>query len=264
MKLKYIFSLLFISILSGFTCAGAAEVGGIEINGFISQGYLTTTDNNFMGETSEGSFEFNEIGINFGKELTENMRVGVQLFSRDLGNYGNNEITVDWAYGDYRWKDWLGVRVGKIKTPHGLYNETRDVDMLRNWIFLPQSVYPEIERDAALSLMGVGVYGNARLGRVGGLSYQAMIGTQNIDANESLAQSLMGINTFDPYMQNQDIKVDKKICSEPYMGYTPKRLRVGGSAQVATMDLVSYGAYPAGTGIFSYMFMEMDPVTAYL
>jgi hypothetical protein len=261
MKIKSIISLLFITMIASFTCAGAAEVGGIEINGFISQGYLTTSDNNFMGNTSEGSFEFNEIGINFGKELIENMRVGVQLFSRDLGNYGNNEITVDWAYGDYRWKDWLGVRVGKIKAPHGLYNETRDVDMLRNWIFLPQSVYPEIERDAALSLMGVGVYGNARMGRFGGLSYQALIGTQNIDANESLAQSLMGINTFDPYMRNQDINVDKKYAVSLTWDTPVNGLRVGGTAQVAKMDLVSYGAYPAGLGIFSYMFMEMDPAT---
>jgi hypothetical protein len=261
MRAKHIISFLFVLILSGFTCAGAAEVAGVDIHGFISQGYITTTDNNFMGNTSDGTFEFNEIGINFGKQLTENMRVGVQLFSRDLGNYGNNEISVDWAYGDYRWKDWLGVRVGKIKTPHGLYNETRDVDMLRNWIFLPQSVYPEIERDAALSLMGAGIYGNAGLGMFGAISYQALAGTQNIDANESLAQSLMGINTFDPYMRNQEIKVDKKYAVSLTWDTPLNGLRVGGTAQYAKMDLVSYGAYPAGAGIFSYMFMDMDTET---
>ncbi len=261
MKAKHIISFLLILILSGFTYAGAAEIAGIDINGFISQGYITSSDNNFMGNTSDGTFEFNEIGINFGKQLTENMRVGIQLFSRDLGNYGNNEISVDWAYGDYRWKDWLGVRVGKIKTPHGLYNETRDVDMLRNWIFLPQSVYPEIERDAVLSLMGFGIYGNADLGWFGALSYQALAGTQNIEANESLAQSLMGINTFDPYMQNQDIKVDSKYAFGITWDTPLKGLRVGGTAQITKMDLVSYGAYPAGQGIFSYMFMDMDPVT---
>ena len=38
MRIKHIISILFISILSSFTCVGAAEVGGIEINGFISQG----------------------------------------------------------------------------------------------------------------------------------------------------------------------------------------------------------------------------------
>ncbi len=250
MKVKHIILLLVIYLLSGFTGAGAAEVGDINIHGFISQGYITTSDNNFMGNTEDGTFEFNEIGVNFAKEMTDDLRVGVQLFSRDLGNYGNNEITLDWAYGDYRWKDWLGVRVGKIKTPHGLYNETRDVDMLRNWIFLPQSVYPEIERDAALALMGVGIYGNAYLGAFGSISYQAMIGTQNIDANESLAQSLMGIFIFDPYVQAQEIDVDKKYALSLTYETPIAGLRIGGTLQYAEMNLVSDFAYPAGEGFY--------------
>ena len=259
MKIKNITVLLLVFIISGFTGAGAAELGDISIHGFISQGYIGTSDNNFMGNTEDGTFEFNEFGINFGKELNDNLRVGLQLFSRDLGNYGNNEVTLDWAYGDYHWKDWLGVRVGKIKTPHGLYNETRDVDMLRNWIFLPQSVYPEIERDAALALMGFGIYGNAYLGSFGTISYQALAGTQNIDANEALAQSLMGVFIFDPYVQAQEIDVDKKYALSLTYGTPLEGLRIGATLQYSEINLVSAFDYPAGEGFYGEFGIIADP-----
>ncbi|GBC63154.1 hypothetical protein DENIS_4147 [Desulfonema ishimotonii] len=90
-------------ILSGSN-ASAAELGGVDIHGFISQGYLKSDDNNFLGNSEDGSFQFNEMGINFSRELTDKLRIGVQFFSRDLSAVGNNDVVVDWAYGDYRWR----------------------------------------------------------------------------------------------------------------------------------------------------------------
>ena len=256
-KLSIIFTIMLTFGLAAGNCLAFDDLG-VDVHGFISQGYLYTTDNNFMGDTEDGTYEFNEFGINFGKELTDKLRLGIQFFSKDLGNYGNNEITLDWAYGDYRWKDWLGVRIGKIKTPHGLYNETRDVDMLRNSIFLPQSVYPEIERDTALSLMGVGIYGYASLGMFGNINYQALMGTQNIDANESLAQSLMGIFIFDPYVQAQEIDVDNKYAFSLNYETPLPGLRIGGTLQYAEMNLVSAFDYPAGEGFYGQFGMLSD------
>jgi hypothetical protein len=239
MKVKHILFFLIIYLLIGFTCAGAAEFEDINIHGFISQGYITTSDNNFLAMTEDGSFEFNEFGINFGKELTDDLRVGIQFFSKDLGDYGNNEIVIDWAYGDYRWKDWLGVRVGKLKAPHGFYNETRDVDMLRNSIFLPQSVYPEVVRDATLNLMGAGIYGNVNIGRFGGLSYQAMAGTQDIEGNEHLAQTLMGVTYGGTEVSNQEIDVDKKYAFSLNYNTPLNGLRIGSTYQRSDMILLS-------------------------
>lgn len=67
--------------------------------------------------------------------------MGMQLFAFDRGNYGRDKVTIDWAYGDYRVNDWLGFRAGKVKIPLGLYNEARDNDALRTFIFLPQQAY---------------------------------------------------------------------------------------------------------------------------
>ena len=72
----------------------------LQIHGFISQGFMMSNENNFLGQTKDGTFEFNEFGINFSTELTNELRVGMQIFARDLGYLGNEELTVDWAYGD--------------------------------------------------------------------------------------------------------------------------------------------------------------------
>jgi hypothetical protein len=188
----------------------ASEATGVDIHGFISQGYIKTTNNNFYGDTTGGSLEFNEFGINFAEEPADNMRVGIQILARDFGSNGDDELTIDWAFGDYRWKDWLGVQVGKIKTPKGLYNETRDVDMLRTYIFLPQSVYSEILRDTDLGLLGAGIYGNINLNAGGLLSYQFIYGKQNIPPNESVSQALQGTTAYKTPVQNDSIAVDSK------------------------------------------------------
>jgi hypothetical protein len=221
--------ILIAAIILGFfaTSGLAMETGGVDIHGFISQGYIKTTENNFFGDTEDGSLEFNEFGINFGKELDDKLRVGMQILARDFGNYGNNEIVVDWAYGDYHFKDWFGVRAGKMKAPKGLYNETRDIDMLRTTIFLPQSVYPEILRDMDLGLMGGGIYGNIDLNSGGLISYQAMYGTQNVAPNEAASQALMGTTAIETPVENDSIEVDNKYVLALVWDTPLTGLRVG-------------------------------------
>jgi len=204
--------LLFVMLTLGLLAVPclAAATPDIDIHGFISQGYLKTTHNYFYGDTVDGSFEFNEFGINFSKNLDDKLRVGLQILARDFGSNGDNELTIDWAFGDYRFNSWLGIRAGKIKAPKGLYNETRDVDMLRTAVFLPQSVYSEILRDVDLGLQGVGIYGDIDLNAGGWLSYQLIYGTQNVPANESVSQALQGTTAYRTPVENDSIDVDKK------------------------------------------------------
>ncbi|RLC03008.1 MAG: hypothetical protein DRI57_29555, partial [Deltaproteobacteria bacterium] len=148
---KTIFLTVFISIML-IGNLRAFEIPKIDIHGFVSQGFLKTDQNNYLGDTEDGTFQFNEMGINFSTKLPKRLRIGLQFFSRDLGQEGNNDIVLDWAYADYRWKEWLGFRIGKIKVVYGLYNETRDMDMLRASVMLPQSVYTELWRDRLSSI----------------------------------------------------------------------------------------------------------------
>ena len=155
------------------------ELGGVEIHGFVSQGYLYSDDNNFFANTSEGSAEFAEYAVNVSSDVSDQVHVGIQIFARDLGEFGDNEPEIDWAYADYRWRDALGIRLGKMKLGQGLYNATRDIDFLRTSIFLPQSTYNEAWRDTAAALNGGEIYGDVYLGGGGSLAYQIQGGNMS-------------------------------------------------------------------------------------
>lgn len=162
----------------------------LEIHGFISQGFLKSGENNVAAGSKEGTFQFNEFGINFSTDLTDRLRAGMQFLSRDLGDIGNNEVIIDWAYADYRWKDWLGFRAGIVKLPWGMYNETRDVDMLRTSIFLPPSVYAEDERDSYGAIQGIDIYGNFSVWVLGNMSYQFQYGDKGMNPDGGLARRI--------------------------------------------------------------------------
>jgi hypothetical protein len=195
----------------------------IEIHGFVSQGFIKTTANNYLADSKRGSFEFTEVGLNFTKDLTDRMRVGMQIFTHDLGPLGNYQTRFDWFYLDYKFWDWFGVRAGRTKVPFGLYNETNDIDAARVPILLPQSVYPVSNREFLLAQTGAEVYGNIPLGSGGSLEYRLYGGTLFIDAADA---NTTGTNFTVPY-----------IVGGRLMWQTPlEGLQVGGSVQKLRID----------------------------
>lgn len=210
-------------------CVCWASPPDIAIHGFISQGYLQSNANNFyLMNTEDGTFEFNEMGLNFNSHVTEGLRVGLQLFARDFGDYGNDEIVVHWAYGDYYYKKWFGFRAGKMPITHGLYNDTRDIDILRVNILLPQSVYPEFFRDVFLGIKGIGCYGELP----GGLSYQLAAGDMDLPPNSSF------VNVFSGYFSTRFTSLDiRQYINGSLIWSTPlKNLRIGTTAILAELE----------------------------
>jgi hypothetical protein len=149
----------------------------LQIHGWVSQGVMASTGNNYLANTTDGSFEFFEAGLNVTKELGTNLRTGVQIFAQDLGPIGNYEPIIDWAYIDYRKKPWLGIRAGRFKMPLYLYNERMDADMTRTTVLMPQAVYDQHFRDVLNAVSGVDVYGTVDLGAAGSLDYDVYAGT---------------------------------------------------------------------------------------
>ncbi len=178
-KLCLAFSLSFLFLFQT-EIVDAYDVEGVSIHGYISQGYLKSDDNNYLAYTEKGTFEFTEVGFNLSKDF-DKLRVGLQVLSRDLGEFGNNEIELDWALGEYHYKDFLGFRIGKIKMPLGFYNQERDVDMLRVPVFLPSSVYDEGMRNLMNTYQGVGIYGVYTPSFIGELDYEFFYGSTNVD-----------------------------------------------------------------------------------
>jgi hypothetical protein len=199
----------------------------LQVHGFVSQGFLVTTDNNYLAESEQGSFEFTEVGLNFTQPLTDELRVGVQLFTRDLGPLGNYSIKADWFYLDYRYANWLGLRAGRVKLPFGLYNEVNDIDQGRVPILLPQSMYPIESRDFLLAQTGIELYGYLDLAAAGALDYHVYGGTIFLDpvVPPGTPYELKSLNI--PYV------VGARVLWE-----TPLRgLRAGGSLQLVRLEL---------------------------
>jgi hypothetical protein len=163
----------------------------IMMHGFASQGYLKSSDNNYLGYSKEGSYEYNEIGVNFMVPVTDDLQFGIQLFSRDLGKYGNNELVVDWAILDYNVSQYLGFRAGKVKMPFGMRNRSRDVDNLRIPIILNQAVYLEGLRDLIVASYGFNAYGALPLGIMGELDYDFLLGTLEIPGDSPFIQDAL-------------------------------------------------------------------------
>jgi len=210
--------------------AGALELSlpgePIQVHGFVSQGFIKSNANNYLAESTRGSFELTEVGLNFSKELTDRLRVGVQLFARRLGPLDGFNANFDWFYLDYRWADWLGIRAGRVKLPFGLYNEINDIDSARVPILLPQSIYPTSNRDFLLAQTGGEIYGRFSLGAAGALEYRAYGGTIFLRATTP-PNSPYQIGTFNaPYV------VGGRILWEPPL----EGLRLGGSLQALRLD----------------------------
>ena len=85
----------------------------VQFHGFASQGFLYTDQNNWLStHSSQGSGAFTDFGANVSSQITGRFHAGLQVNDRNLGNLGEWHPQLDWAFGDYRFKPWFGVRPG--------------------------------------------------------------------------------------------------------------------------------------------------------
>ncbi|OVE81105.1 hypothetical protein BVY04_04060 [bacterium M21] len=181
--------------------------GDMQIHGFISQGWIYSSDNDWMGNTDGGSFDFHEIGLNFMTNLSDDFHLGLQLMSREIGHYKTDQLTVDWAYGDYHLNKLIGIRMGRVQTPVGMHNETRDIDALRVPIFLPQSTYSETTRDVATAINGAVLYGTIPGGIAGSIDYLTWVGGLTLKPDEGLGRRFEDSGLFDVHEVNLDYSI---------------------------------------------------------
>ncbi|MBN8731511.1 MAG: hypothetical protein J0L64_13285 [Acidobacteria bacterium] len=193
--------------------AAQFEVAGkkVQVHGFFSQGYALSDTNNYMTmNTSQGSLALTDGGVNISTKLTNKLRVGMQAYTRNMGQFTNGKPEIDWAYADYRITDWLGVRGGKVKTVIGLYNDTQDMEFLHTWAILPQSLYALDLRALNIAHVGGDLYGDVPLRKLGTVSYTVYGGRQPDDKRGGyyygLADSKLAIDRFQVWAKGADVR----------------------------------------------------------
>jgi hypothetical protein len=200
-------------------------ISQLQIHGFVSEGAFISTANDYIGTSSRGSLELFEAGLNVSTDVADRLRAGIQFYARNIGTFDDLPPRLDWAFLDYRWRDWLGVRAGVIKMPYGLYNEYADIDAARTSILMPQSVYAIASRSALISHTGFTLYGERDLGGAGSLEYQAWFGTLTIP-----------FNAFNLNRATLD-RIDPKYVTGAQVYWKPiDGLKVGGTFIRASID----------------------------
>ena len=141
-----------------------------QVHGYAAQGFAYSSDNNFFGESSNGSTDYYEAGLNASVQASHNLIFSAQAAIRDAGISDDGTLRLDYALADYRFLDDVessaGVRIGKVKNPLGFFNETRDVVFTRPSILLP-AVYNDNQNQRSLvfTAPGAQLYGSKVWGR---------------------------------------------------------------------------------------------------
>ena len=198
----------------------------LDVHGFVSQGFIKSTANDYLVDSSSGSFEFSEAGLNFTTQLTDRLRAGLQLFAFDQGSLGTFDVRADWFYLDYHFKDWFGVRAGRVKLVYGLYNDISDIDAARTPVLLPASIYPETNRYYLLAVTGGELYGFVNLNRGGGLDYHLIGGAIPVELPSQIGAPEQASNIDIPY-----IAAGRIMWETPLDG-----LRVGATGAVLKLN----------------------------
>lgn len=162
----------------------------LQWHGFLTQGYIKTSDNSFFGDSENGSFDFTELGLSASYKASDNLLLAGQVLSRKAGEIYDASPSIDFALVDYTLHSSesgkTGVRVGRTKNPLGLYNETRDIAFTRPGFLVPQVIYFDKVRNLVLSSDGIMFYQDIFTDS-GNLSFNVGFGRSILDKNVEIA-----------------------------------------------------------------------------
>jgi hypothetical protein len=222
----------------------------VGFHGFLSQGFLATSDYNYLGDTEDGSFQFTEVGVNASYSPFKRTRIAVQGFAFDVGDVGNFEPLLDYASIEYTFNDYIGLRGGRVRKPSGIYNHIQDLDLARTSVLLPQGIYDARWRDFSTSIDGGMVFGNIPMNKAGSLSYEVFAGMINLSDEGGIATLLK--NSFGAGGRLDGLDSFLTIGAQLWWNTPVQGLRVGANVSQAYEFAYDYtifhplaGAIPA-------------------
>jgi hypothetical protein len=174
--------------------AAAVDVadGKLTVSGFGQWGYgRTANENAYLVGEQDGGYDNAEFALALTARPQDDVVVAGQVFLAADG-----EVSLDWAFAEYRLDDLLRIRAGKVKNPLGLFMEVKDVGTLRPFFTLPQSIYGP-SNFAAEAYLGVGLTGEWEGARGWGLEYDLYAGALEIPSFEPADAVLSGPPPYD-------------------------------------------------------------------
>jgi hypothetical protein len=226
------------AVLAAVCFSASAHAVDYQVHGYAAQGYVLSSHNDFFGDSTDGSFNYYEAGINAAVQVQPNLLFAAQAAVRDAGISDDSSFRIDYALADYRLmaeaRTQLGVRVGKIKNSFGFYNETRDVVFTRPSILLP-TIYSDNQnqRSVLFTAPGAQLYG----GVIAGQHDFSFTGTINAE---------------------RDVReTDERLLVD--LSGLPFDLRIGDSWNLQVMDSIAGGRWQLA---YSYIVAQFRLTTA--
>jgi len=146
---KFLFFL--ITLLNSSFCFSYDVTEDLQLHGFFTQNAINTSGNNMYGDSKNSvSTDYSEAGLNAYYTPFEKVSFSMQVLYRNAGEVDNDKVDIDYAFVDFNLNEYesgdYGLRLGRVKNPLGLYNETRDVAFTTPSIILPQGIYYDRSR----------------------------------------------------------------------------------------------------------------------
>ncbi|MDD5222979.1 MAG: hypothetical protein PHE84_03240 [bacterium] len=148
-----------------------AEVNALDTqaHGFGGWAYGWTNGNKYLIGDEDGSYTNSYFALNLSASPYEKLTANVQT----IWQTSDEGVATDLDYGFAEWAftEWLKLRIGKVKSPFGIYTETWDVGTLRPFYTLPPGFYGTPGAIATKAYYGLGLTGTRDLGSSWGLQY---------------------------------------------------------------------------------------------
>lgn len=185
--------------------------GNVQLHGFLTQGFFYSSDNNVYGHSDDSiAAGLTEIGLNLTYQPLDNLTFMAQGLYKRSGNVDRGSLKLDHALAELtlfnNGDSQFGLRVGRVRSPFGLYNETRDVAFTHPTILLPMGLYFDRSRTIFLSADGGQVFFKHN-DDYGQLHFRFFYGMPISDNNEAinsfLALSARGTVTTKPSFVTQ-------------------------------------------------------------
>lgn len=110
----------------------------LTLHGFGQAGYVWTSDNRYHDAAPGEADRYDELALLLTARVNERSNAWVLVHNM------HDEVRVDWAFVDYQVARGPTLRLGQIKLPMGIYNETRDMAYTR-----PSSLKPLLYEEAS-------------------------------------------------------------------------------------------------------------------
>ena len=157
---------------------------------FVSQSAIYSSDYNYLSRSDDRlSFDMWEAGFLLSTKVKANLSFSAQVLGRRVSEYSDEDIRVDYGFLSHPLHEsqtsTIGLRVGRIRSSYGFYNETRDLPHTRTGIVMPQALYFDMTRNSFYSADGAELFGYRDFGEQR-LAMQLFISKPITDQDESV------------------------------------------------------------------------------